>query len=99
MPLDDRECERAATASVLSRRPPPPTADEGVPRMIDDLTPKKFWKITVSSLFPNDSRAEMVFEGFYPSEEAARDAALNKEGIDHGGSTIPTVVKVEEAGL
>jgi hypothetical protein len=65
--------------------------------MEEDLTVKTLWKVTVSSLFPNDKRLEMIFEGYYPSENAACDAALCKEAIDHGGSTIPTIVKVEQS--
>ncbi len=63
--------------------------------MIDALTSIKLWQVTVSSLFPNDQRVENVYEGYHASEEAACGAALHKEGIDYGGSTIPTVVKVE----
>lgn len=65
--------------------------------MEEDLTVKTLWKVTVNSLFPNDKRLEMIFEGYYPSEKAACAAALYKEAIDHGGSTIPTIVKVEQS--
>lgn len=65
--------------------------------MENDLTANKLWKVTVSSLFPNDHRVEKVFEGYHASEAAARDAALHQEAVDHGGSTIPTILKVEEA--
>lgn len=63
--------------------------------MVDALTSKKLWKVTVSSLFPNDHRVENVYQGYHASEEAACGAALHKEGNDHGGSTIPTIMKVE----
>ena len=54
------------------------------------------WKVTVSSLFPNDNRVESVYEGHHTDEVAARDAALHKEAIHNGGSTIADVVAVEE---
>lgn len=60
--------------------------------------PKKLWKVTVSSLFPNDHRLVKTYEGYHASEDAACGAALHNEGIDHGGSSIPTILKVEEAG-
>lgn len=72
--------------------------DDGGIEMEDDLKANKPWKVTVSSLFPNDHRVEKVFEGYHTSEEAACDAALHKEAVDHGGSTIATIVKVEHAG-
>lgn len=56
------------------------------------------WKVTVSSLFPNDNRVESVYEGHHADEAAARDAALTKKVIDNGGSTIDRVQKVEEIG-
>ena len=56
------------------------------------------WKVTVSSLFPNDSRAESVYEGYYADEAAACDAALTWKAIDNGGSSIDRVEKVEEIG-
>ena len=56
------------------------------------------WKVTVSSLYPNDNRVETVYEGHHGDEAAARDAALYKEAIDNGGSTIARVVGVEEIG-
>jgi hypothetical protein len=61
--------------------------------MEDDLTINKLWKVTVSSLFPNDHQIKKVFEGYHASEAAARDAALHQELVDHGGSTIPIIVK------
>ena len=81
--------------SATSRLTPPLTADDGFPCMVDAFTPKRLWKVTVSSIFPNDHRVENVYEGYHVNEEAACGAALHKEGIDHGGSTIPTIVKVE----
>lgn len=54
------------------------------------------WKVTVSSLFPNDNRVESVYEGRHADEAAARDAALTKEAFDNGGSTIARVEKVEK---
>lgn len=62
------------------------------------MTTGKLWRVTVSSLFPNDQRVESVYEGRHAGEAAARDAALHKEAIEHGGSTIPTIVEVEEVG-
>lgn len=56
------------------------------------------WKVTVSSLFPNDNRVESVYEGHHVDEAAARDAALTRKAIDNGGSTIDRVQKVEEIG-
>lgn len=58
----------------------------------------RLWKVTVSSLFPNDNRVESVYEGNHADEAAARDAALTRKGIDNGGSTIDCVQKVEEIG-
>ncbi len=81
--------------SATSRLMPPLTVDDGFPRMVDARTAKKLWKVTVRSLFPNDHRVENVYEGYHASEEAACGAALHKEGNDHGGSTIPAIVKVE----
>ena len=81
--------------NAVSRLTPPSTANDGFHCMVDALTAKKLWKVTVSSLFPNDHRVENVYEGYHASEEAACGAALHKEGIDHGGTTIPTIVKVD----
>ncbi len=58
----------------------------------------RLWKVTVSSLFPNDNRAESVYEGRHADEAAACDAALTKKAIENGGSTIDRVEKVEEIG-
>ena len=58
----------------------------------------RLWKVTVSSLFPNDNRVESVYEGHHTDEVAARDAALIRKAIDNGGSTIDRVQKVEEIG-
>ena len=55
------------------------------------------WKVTVESLFPNDRRAERVYEGRYADETEAREAALGEEAKENGGSTIATVLKVERA--
>ncbi|WP_156360296.1 hypothetical protein [Sphingomonas sp. Leaf226] len=74
------------------------TADDGFPSTVDALTTKEFWKVTVSSLFPNGRRVEYFYEGHHASEHAACGAALHNEGIDHGGSTIPTIVKVKHTG-
>lgn len=56
------------------------------------------WKVTVSSLFPNDNRVETVYEGAHADEEAACDAALTTTAIGNGGSTIDRIEKVEEIG-
>lgn len=56
----------------------------------------RFWKVTVSSLFPNDSRVESIYEGHHADEAEARDAALYREAVDNGGSTIARVLDVEE---
>ena len=58
----------------------------------------RLWKVTVSSLFPNDNRVESVYEGHHANEAAASDAALTRKAIDNGGSTIDRVQKVEEIG-
>ncbi|RZT58234.1 hypothetical protein EV283_0001 [Sphingomonas sp. BK036] len=58
----------------------------------------RLWKVTVSSLFPNDNKVESVYEGHHADEAAACDAALTKEAIRNGGSTIDRVVGVEEIG-
>lgn len=58
----------------------------------------RLWKVTVSSLFPNDNRVESVYEGHHADEAAACDAALTRKAIDNGGSTIDRVQKVEEIG-
>lgn len=91
--LADKEERESAT----DRLTPPLTADDETACMVDAVTAKKLWKVTVSSLFPNDHRVENVYEGYHASEEAACGAALYKEGIDHGGSTIPTIVKIDVA--
>ena len=62
------------------------------------MTTETLWKVTVSSLFPNDHRVESTYEGQHADEKAAHDAALSKEGTDNGGSTIATVVKAEKIG-
>jgi hypothetical protein len=54
------------------------------------------WKVTVSCLFPQGKPVEKVFEVHHATEEGACDAALEQEATAHGGSTIPTIVKVEE---
>lgn len=59
---------------------------------------EKLWKITIGSLFPNDHQIESVYEGRHANEAAARDAALRKAAVDTGGSTIATIVNVEEIG-
>jgi hypothetical protein len=84
--------------SASSTSAPSFTADDGLPGTVDALTNKKLWKVTVSSLFPNGHRAEYYYQGHHASEEAACGAALHNEGIDHGGSTIPTIVNVEHTG-
>lgn len=58
----------------------------------------RLWKVTVSSLFPNDNRVESVYEGHHSDEAAACDAALTREAIHNGGSTIDRVVGVEQIG-
>lgn len=58
----------------------------------------RLWKVTVSSLFPNDNRVESVYEGHHAGEAAACDAALTWKAIENGGSTIDRVQKVEEIG-
>jgi hypothetical protein len=58
----------------------------------------RLWKVTVSCLFPQGKPVEKVFEVHHATEEGARDAALEQEATTHGGSTIPTIVKVEEVG-
>ncbi|MEG3166440.1 hypothetical protein U1701_17810 [Sphingomonas sp. PB2P19] len=58
----------------------------------------RLWKVTVSSLYPNDNRVESVYEGHHADEAAARDGALTKKAMDNGGSTIDCVVGVEEIG-
>jgi len=57
---------------------------------------ERHWKVTVSSLFPNDQRIESVYEGLHAHGNAACDAALFKEARENGGATIPTIVKIEE---
>jgi hypothetical protein len=56
------------------------------------------WKVTVSSLFPNDNRVESLYEGRHPDEATARDAALIWKAIENGGSSIDRVEKVEAIG-
>lgn len=58
----------------------------------------RLWKVTVSSLFPNDNKVESVYEGHHADDAAARDAALTKTAIDNGGSTIDHVVRVKQVG-
>lgn len=62
------------------------------------MTTETLWKVTVSSLFPNDHRVESSYEGWHADEKAARDAALFKEATDNGGSSIATIVKAEKIG-
>ena len=62
------------------------------------MTTETLWKVTVSSLFPNDHRAESTYKGRHADEKTAREAALAKEGAENGGSTIATVVKAEKIG-
>ncbi len=89
------QADKEERESATSRLTPPVTAHDAFPCMPDTLTAKKLWRVTVSSLFPNDHRADNVYEGYHASEEAACGAALHKESIDHGESTIPTIVKVK----
>jgi hypothetical protein len=56
------------------------------------------WQVTVSSLFPNDNRVESVYEERHADKASACDAALRKEAVDNGGSTIASIVKVEKIG-
>lgn len=58
----------------------------------------RLWRVTVSCLFPQGKPLEKVFKVRHPNEEGARDAALVKEGIEHGGASIPTIIRVEEIG-
>ncbi|RSU45577.1 hypothetical protein BRX43_18385 [Sphingomonas sp. S-NIH.Pt15_0812] len=58
----------------------------------------RLWKVTVSSLFPNDNRVESVYEGHHPDDAAACDAALTWKAIDNGGSSIDRVERFEEIG-
>lgn len=62
------------------------------------MTTEKLWRVAVSAIYPNGHRAEYLYGGRHADEAAACDAALNKEAIDHGGSTIPTITKVEAIG-
>lgn len=62
------------------------------------MSTETLWKVMVSGLFPNNRRVESSYEGRHANEEAARVAALSKEAIDNGGSTIATVVSVEKIG-
>jgi hypothetical protein len=59
----------------------------------------RYWKVTVSSLFPNDSRVKSIYEGHHADKTAARDAALTGKAIENGGCTIDRVEKVEEIKL
>jgi hypothetical protein len=54
------------------------------------------WRVTVSSLFPNDHRVESTYEGRYADEKAACNTALSREATENGGSTIATIVKAEK---
>lgn len=56
----------------------------------------KLWKITLSSLFPNDTRQENVFWGYHLNEAQARDAALRWIANELAGSSIDTIVRVDE---
>lgn len=58
----------------------------------------RLWNVTISSLFPMGKPIEKVFEVHHATEEGARDAALGKEGTEHGGASIPTIIRVEEIG-
>lgn len=60
------------------------------------MSTETLWKVTVSSLFPNDYRVESSYEGRHADEKAACDAALFREATDNGGSTIATVVRAEK---
>ena len=66
--------------------------------MSDEQVTGNLWKVTVSSLFPNDNRVEIIYEGRHADEAAACDAALTWKAIDHGGSTIDRVDKAEQIG-
>lgn len=59
------------------------------------MTIETLWKVTVSSLFPNDNRVEGVYEGHHADEAAARDAALLWKAVANGGSSIDRIEKVE----
>lgn len=58
----------------------------------------KLWKITLSSLLPNDHKQENVFWGYHFNEAKARDAALRWIADEMGGSTIDTIVRVDLIG-
>jgi hypothetical protein len=55
----------------------------------------RLWKVTVSCLFPMGKPIEKVFEVYHANEEGARDAALRQEALEHGGCSIPTIVRLE----
>lgn len=57
------------------------------------------WKITLSSLYPNDTRKESTYWGYNFSEGQARDAALLWIAVQNGGSTIDTILRVDEISL
>ncbi len=67
-------------------------------RPSEDGMANRLWKVTVSSLFPNDHRVTSVYEGHHADEAAARDAALHKEALANGGATIPSILKAEAIG-
>lgn len=58
----------------------------------------RLWRVTISCLFPMGKPIEKMFEVHHVTEEGARDVALEREGIEHGGASIPTIVKVEKIG-
>lgn len=66
--------------------------------MLEERATGSLWKVTVSSLYPNDNRVESVYERHHADEAAARDAALTWKAIENGGSTIDRVDKVEQIG-
>jgi hypothetical protein len=87
----NKEEKESATSKITH-----PSTDDGEFHSINHaLTTKKLWKVTVSRLFPRYHRVENIYEGYHASEKVACGAALHNEGIDHGGSTIPTILKVE----
>ena len=88
---NNKEDQENATSKLTH----PSTADGEFHCINDALTNKKLWKVTVSRLFPNDHRVENIYEGYHASEEVACGAAIHNEGVDHGGATIPTILKVE----
>lgn len=56
----------------------------------------KSYKITMSCLFPQGDPVEKIFWGYHFNEAKARDAALRWVATEHGGSSIDTIVKVDE---